>query len=367
MPRASRAASVAVRYEMRLRPDQLPAHLERAGLAPVWFVSGDEPMQKLEVGDTLREFARAQGIEERVVVDAEARDFKWSALHDATANRSLFASRRLIELRLGARKPSKEGSGVLHELLSRGNGGDVLLMSSARVDSGTRRTKWFAKLRAAIDQAGVIMEVWPLPASRLPGWIQARVQQSGKHIDHDAAELIAQRVEGNLLAARQEIDALCLLVSEEQITADEVMRSVSDSARFDVFSLTEGACAGDIDRTLRVLHGLQAEGVEPMALFGAVMWDFRRLCRIAARYEEGQELAGLFKRFNIWDRQRQAAVRRALQRHSASALRRLLVGAAHIERRIKSSHSRPQSIWDDFSLLLVRLACSQRRATTWLA
>lgn len=347
----------------RLLPEQLPARLQRDGLAPVWFISGDEPMQKLEVEDQLRTFAREQGMEERIVVDARERGFQWAGLREITGNRSLFASRRLIELRLGSNKPGKEGAAVLCDYLSRlsrpsrpsrRSSDDVLLISAPALERSTRGTKWFASLRKAIEKAGgVLMDVRPVARERLAEWIQGRVRGLGRHIEPEAAGLIAQRVEGNLLAARQELETLCLLFPGGPLGAREVLQSVTDNARFDVFDLMQSACAGELGRSLRVLHGLRAGGTDPLALLGAILWEFRRLCQLGAQYEAGGDWDSLCKRLAIWGEARREALRRAAERHPAASLHRLLLYATHIERGLKSSQSQP---WDQLALFLVCLA-----------
>ena len=342
---------------MRLRAEQFPACLERTGLPAICFVSGDEPMQHLEVEDAVRAYARAQGVEERVVVDMEDVRCKWQRFRDAVACRSLFATRRLIELRLGARKPGQEGASACCDYLA-GECLDVLLISTARLDRAARRTKWFSALQKAVDRSGVWVEVWPIAPSELPCWIKDRARQFGKSIDDEGAALIAQQTEGNLLAVRQVINTLCLLVSAPRITAADVVGSVTDSARFDVFDLMESACAGDAGRVLRVLYGLRAEGTVPMALLGAMLWEIRRLCDAACQHQNGQAWPALFRRFNIWQKPRQMAFRRAAERCSPAFLHRLLLRAVHIERQVKSSHS--GSVWDDVGLLLTGFAVHVR-------
>lgn len=339
---------------MRLRPEQLPTHLRRAGLAPVWLISGNEPMQKLEVEDQLRAFAREQGMEERIVVDARERGFQWSSLRQATDNRSLFAGRRLIELRLGSNKPGKAGAAVLCDYLSRRSSDDVLLISAPEMDRSTRGTKWFASLRKAIEKArGVLMDVRPVARERLAEWIQDRVRGLGRHIEPEAAELIAQRVEGNLLAARQELETLCLLFPKGPLGTREVLQSVTDNARFDVFDLMQSACAGELGRSLRVLYGLRAGGTEPLALLGAILWEFRRLCQLAGQYQAGGDWDSLCQRLAVWGTGRREALRRAAEYHPPASLHRMLLYATHIERDIKSPRSQP---WDQLALFLVCLA-----------
>ena len=219
---------------MRLRADQLADNLGRRGLSPIYYISGDEPLQMLEAADLVRRLAREQGCEERTVLDV-VKGFDWNQLSQASANLSLFASRRLIELRLGSQKPGKEGASALLDYASRTDLEDVLLLTSDKIDKRIQQGRWFK----ALDLVGVTVQIWPIEPDRLPDWIRQRMQSYGKKMDRDAASLIAERVEGNLLAARQEIDKLALLVDKDVVDLKDAMEAVSDSSRFEVFDLIE--------------------------------------------------------------------------------------------------------------------------------
>ena len=304
---------------MRLRADQLSDHIERQGLASTWFVSGDEPLQMLETTDFIREKARQQGCEERLVLDV-GRDFDWDSLGASNAEMSLFSSRRLIELRLGEQKPGKEGGAALVDYVNGRNADDVLLISSARIDKRTQQSKWFK----ALDESGVCIQLWPVDAGQLPNWISYRMKSLGKNIDRDAADLIAERVEGNLLAAKQEIDKLALLVDADKVVLQDVMDSVSDSSRYDVFDLVASSLGGNTVRMTRMLNGLKTEGAEPLAVFGALMWEIRRICSVAHDIAGGVPEERAFSSNQIWQ-QKKAAVKTVLRRYSGVQLDKLLV------------------------------------------
>lgn len=333
---------------MRLRPEQLEMHLQRSGLAPIYFVSGDEPLQKLECIDQIRASARAQAYDERIVFNAD-KGFDWSSINQATGNLSLFASRRIIELRMAAPKPGKEGGKVLFEYTEEASEDNLLIISSDKMDKATQNNKWIK----AVEKVGVLIQVWPINAAQLPGWIQTRLQAKQKRISLDAARLIAQRVEGNLLAARQEIDKLALLIDKEDIDVDDVIAAVADSSRYDVFDMIESAFLGNPDRTLQMLNGLQNEGTEPLALFGALMWEFRRTCSIAAQIESGSNQESVFKSYRIWD-QKKRSLNAILKRHPLKMLQQLLNYCAVIDKTLKSS--RREQAWDQLSILLLAIA-----------
>ncbi|MGB1799447.1 MAG: DNA polymerase III subunit delta [Gammaproteobacteria bacterium] len=333
---------------MRLRPDQLNSHLQKSSLAPIYFVSGDEPLQKLECVDQLRMSARAQGYEERLVFNVD-KSFDWNSINDASANLSLFASRRIIELRMNSPKPGKEGGKVLLEYAEQLNEDNLLIISSDKLDKSAQNNKWVK----AIEKVGALIQVWPVSPAQLPSWIQNRLQSKQKRITLDAARLIALRVEGNLLAAQQEIDKLILLIEKDDIDTEDVIAAVADSSRYDVFDLIDSAFLGNTNRTLHMLQGLRNEGTEPMALFGAWMWEFRRLCSIAYQYESGVNLESLFKSYRIWD-QKKRSMNAVLQRHSSQSFDKLLKFCATIDRTLKSS--RREQAWDQFNTLLLAIA-----------
>ena len=333
---------------MRLRPDQLNNHLQKSNLAPIYFVSGDEPLQKLECVDQLRMSARSQGYDERLVFNVD-KSFDWHSINDASANLSLFASRRIIELRMNSPKPGKEGGKVLLAYAEQLNEDNLLIISSDKLDKSAQNNKWVK----TIEKVGVLIQVWPVSPAQLPGWIQDRLLSKQKRITLDAARLIALRVEGNLLAAQQEIDKLILLIEKDDIDTEDVIAAVADSSRYDVFDLIDSAFLGNTNRTLHMLQGLRNEGTEPMALFGAWMWEFRRLCSIAHQHESGSNLESLFKSYRIWD-QKKRSMNAVLQRHSGQSFDRLLKFCATIDRTLKSS--RREQAWDQFNTLLLAIA-----------
>ena len=332
---------------MRLNPDQLASHLQRNGLAPVYVLSGDEPLQLQECGDVIRQQARRVGAE-RTVMSVD-KGFEWNQLFAESASMSLFASNRLLELRMNDQSPGKEGSEALATWAERPPPDTTLLITMEKLDKRSQQSRWYK----AIDQAGVFVQIWPVEPSKLPDWIISRLKLQGKRIDRTAASLVAQRTEGNLLAARQEIDKLCLLCDGDEISLQQVQDSVSDSTRFGVFMLLEYALMGDGPRIAGMLRGLRQEGVEPIGLFGAIMWELRRLCAIAGRIANGARKDQVFEEYRIWN-QRQTAINKVLARLESRQLDTLLAEAVLIDKSLKGAVKREP--WELMENLLFRFA-----------
>ena len=333
---------------MRLRAEQLVTNLKKSGLAPVYLISGDEPLQVMECADMLRQYARQQGYEERIVFDV-AGGFDWGSLLNEVATISLFSSKRLLELRMGSTKPGKEGASVLTQYATKPPVDNLLIITAERLDRQTQQSKWYS----ALDKAGATVQVWPVEAGQLPGWIKQRVSKQGKQISIAAATIIADCVEGNLLAAKQEIDKLCLLINKPEIRPDDVLAMVSDSARFDVFELIETALTANATRTIRMLNGLRNEGVEPGNIYGILMWELRRLCSMAYLVKTGTPLEKIFTDYRIWDNGHKQAIKNCLQRHRIAELHRLLRFAVQIDRKIKSSDR--IIVWDILQAFLLTM------------
>lgn len=329
---------------MRLKPDQIAARLERDGLAPVYLFSGEEPLQLMEAADAVRAAARASGYSERIVLDVET-GFDWNALRQEAESMSLFAAQRLIDLRLGTGKPGTDGARALADYAAAPPPDTVLLVTlQSRLDQRSQQAQWFK----AVDRSGIVVQVWPIDAGALPGWLQRRAQALGLQLTADGAELVAERVEGNMLAASQELELLRLLASGPEVVAEDILAVVGDSARYDAFKLVDAALEGNAGRVLRVLRGLKGEGAEPLAVCGALSWQLRRLCAMAAGG------GGNGAAFGGGRDRRGDALRVALRRHDAAYWRRLLREAGRIERLAKGVGSgRP---WDELQRLCLAMA-----------
>ena len=332
---------------MRATLEQLATRLQKGDLAPVYLITGDEPLQTLEASDLVRNAARRAGAERSVLtVD---KGFEWNQLIQEGASMSLFSVRRLLELRMNDQSPGKEGSEVLSDFAEHTPPDTTLLITMEKLDKRSQQARWYK----AIDKVGMVVQIWPIEPSRLPDWIVQRFGRQGKKVERGAAALIAQRTEGNLLAARQEIDKLCLLVDDPEITVQHVQDAVVDSTRYGVFMLLEYAMLGDTARIATMMRGLRQEGTEPMGLFGAIMWELRRLCAVAASLGAGASRSEVFEQFRIWN-QRQTAVNKVLGRLNQQQLEQLLNEAVRIDRALKGAMR--QDPWEMMEALLFRFA-----------
>lgn len=261
---------------MRLNSDQLRQALER-GIDHAYLVSGDEPLLVSEAADAVRGAARAAGYADRNVFFID-RGFAWDELRQATQSLSLFAERRVFELRMPSGKPDK-GAAALLDLATRPPPDVVCLVITDKLDKKTSETPWVR----AFEKHGIWVTVWPVETAALPGWLRARAAALHVQMEPEAAQLIVDRVEGNLLAAKQELEKLALLAPAKRISAELVLRSVGDSARYDVFQLAEAAAAGEAERALRILLGLKSEGVEPTLILWALIRELRGLWQMRER------------------------------------------------------------------------------------
>jgi DNA polymerase-3 subunit delta len=261
---------------LRLRAEQLPAALAR-GLTGIYLVSGDEPLLVGEAADAIRAAARAAGFADRRVFFID-RSFSWDELRLAAQSLSLFADKRLFELRMPSGKPDK-GATLLAELAAQAAPDLTYLVITDKLDRKSSDTSWVQ----AIEKHGAWVTAPPVDTAALPGWLRNRAKMLRVDIDPQASQLIVDRVEGNLLAAQQELSKLALLANGALIDAELVLRSVGDSARYDVFQLAEAAAAGDAGRALHVLLGLKSEGVEPTLILWALLRELRGLWQARER------------------------------------------------------------------------------------
>jgi DNA polymerase III subunit delta len=307
---------------MRLRAEQLPAALAR-GLAGIYLVSGDEPLLVGEAADAIRAAARAAGYADRRVFFID-RSFSWDELRLATQSLSLFAERRLFELRMPSGKPDK-GAALLAELAAQSAADLIYLVVTDKLDRKAADAPWVQ----AIEKHGAWVPIFPVDAAALPAWLRGRAKMLHIDIGPEACQLIVDRVEGNLLAAQQELEKLKLLANGGSIDVDLVLRSVGDSARYDVFQVAEAAAAGDAARALRVLLGLKSEGVEPTLILWALLRELRGMWQARERDRLRSAVRG-----SGWNLAATPSAR-ALSRLKKLPLAPLLMQASHTDRVIK--------------------------------
>ena len=337
---------------MRLRPEQLTSHLQK-GVAPVYLVSGEEPLLVQEACDAVRAAARDAGCTEREVLEVDKR-FNWDHLVAAGAEMSLFSDRKLIELKLPSGKPGTEGSKALIAYLEGPASENVLLIAAGKIDRQSTNSKWFK----ALDKAGAIIQVWPVGARELPRWLQQRVEAAGMNVDFDALQMLCDRVEGNLLAAVQEVEKLKLLCPEGRITPEAVAESVADNARYDLFELVDQALSGNVASGLKMLQGLRSEGTEAAVVLWALAREIRLLYQCRTAMQRGQSAQQAMRAQRVWDK-RMPVVGAGLNRHSLADLSELLHQASLADQAIKGlADGNP---WDHLARLLLSLGTGEAK------
>lgn len=332
---------------MKLSGDNLAATLSRQ-LAPVYLVSGDEPLLVNEAADAIRAKARSQGFTERELHVVE-RGFDWDALIAGSREMSLFAERKIIEIRMTNPTPGEAGADAIIELASQGSPDTLVLIITGKMDGRVQGSRWVG----AIEKHGVVVQIWPLELPRLPAWIRERLAKQNLKADADAAALLAERVEGNLLAAHQEVEKLALLLPPGPVTADTIIEAVADSARFDVLQIGDAAMKGQTARALRVLEGLRGEDVEPPIVLWALNKDLQWIARCQHLMRRGQNADSAMNALYVW-RNRMPAMKHALSRLRPATVRELLLSAERADRMIKGViRSDP---WLEFERIVAGLA-----------
>ena len=313
---------------MPLRVEQLPGLLQQE-LSVLYLFGGAEPLLLQECRDKVRAAAVQQGYLEREILHVD-RSFDWQLLASIAGAPSLFAERRIIDLRMPTGKPGREGSKVLTKWAADPDPDILLIISCEQWDQSSRKSKW----AAALGQAGVRIDIWPVKPQELPGWISQRMRQLGLEPEREAVMVLADRLEGNLLAAQQEMEKLALLKGTGKVSVDDVLQSVADSSRFDAFLLVERVLAGDLKESLRVASGLRRTGVPLQLVIGAMVRELRILESFGMAMKAGENENAVFRKLNIW-RSRQAPVRSAARRVSDQLLGEALCRLALIDRQGK--------------------------------
>lgn len=330
----------------RLRPEQLGAALKKQ-LLPLYVVTGDEALLVQEACDQIRKAARSQGFSERERFDAD-NNFDWGLLHNAAASLSLFADKKIIELHIGNGKPGAEGGKALQDYASRPADDNLLLVVLPKLDRNSQKAKWFG----ALENAGAVIQVWPVTGAQLPQWLAGRMAQAGLTAEPGAVDLLATRVEGNLLAAAQEIEKLKLLAPDGRVDAQLLANTVANSARYDVFGLVDKALLADAEGAVRNLHGLKGEGTEPLAVLWALAREIRTLLQVSQALQSSN-FDWAAKQAGVWDA-RKSLVQNALKRLRAPELEALLRKANGIDRAVKGM--RDAEPWDELLDLVLSLA-----------
>ena len=336
---------------MRITTEQLTQQLKRT-LAPLYIVYGDEPLLALEAADRIRARAREEGHVEREVLTAE-QHFDWSQLRISSQSQSLFASRRMLEIRIPSGKPGNDGSQALQEYAAQLPPDTITLVALPEVDWRAQKGAWFG----ALDAAGVMVEAAAVKRDKLPEWLKGRLSAQAQTADADTLDFIADKVEGNLLAAYQEVQKLALLFPPGALSFDQIKESVLDVARFDVFDLGDIVLSGDAAHLARVLDGLQGEGAAAPLVLWSIAEEIRAVGRVLAGLSGGRPLQQAMRDARIWG-PRQKLIERNVGRFTPSQIETALVHAARVDRMIKGLAR--GDVWDE--LLQLGLRFSRRPA-----
>lgn len=309
---------------MQVKLAQLAGQIERR-LAPIYVLFGDEPLLQIEAGDLIRAAARQAGYEDRQVLVVES-GFKWDEFAAAHQNLSLFGGRGVIDLRVPGGKPGVEGAKQLEAYAGAPSPDHLLLLSLPRLDRATQGSKWFT----ALEGAGVAVSIPTLEREELPAWMGSRLAQNGQKASADVLQMLAERCEGNLLAAQQEIAKLALLLPPGELAPDAVENAVVRVARYDITQLSEAMLVGDAKRFCHVLAGLQAEGEGPPLIVWQLSDDVHALCNVIAAMRGGLPLGQAVKNARVWGR-RQAAMEVAARRVEPGLLGEMLSEIARLD------------------------------------
>jgi DNA polymerase-3 subunit delta len=332
---------------MQLRSEQLAGQLARQ-VAPLYVVHGDEPLISLEAQDAIRAAARAAGCTERVVLAVE-RGFDWGALRYAADSMSLFAERRLIELRVPGGKPGSDGAEAIERYCEHLVTENVTLVCLPRLFKADQSSGWFEALSAH----GIVVNVFPVERARLPQWISGRLAAQSQRATGDALEFLAAAVEGNLLAAHQEIQKLALLFPARELGYEEVRQSVLDVARYDVYQAAEAMLAGEHGRALRILDSLRGEGEAPARVLWVLSEELRALAGVAEGLSAGRPAPAVLREHRVFGEPRQTHMARAARRVSQARLVEAVSRAARCERIAKGVGE--GDVWDEIGDLAVML------------
>ncbi|GGI54104.1 DNA polymerase III subunit delta [Oxalicibacterium solurbis] len=336
---------------MQLRFDALDAHLNKP-LAGLYAITSDEHLLALEAADKIRGSARAQGYSERDVLVVD-RSFKWNALLAANQSQSLFGDKKLIELRIPTGKPGRDGGQALQDYAAALNPDNITLITLPKLDWQTAKSAWVT----ALQQAAVWIDIPLVERAQLPNWLGTRLAAQKQSANRECLDFIADRVEGNLLAAHQEIRKLGLLYPEGQLSFEQVHDAVLNVARYDVFKLNEAMLTGDAARLVRMLEGLKGEGEALPLVLWAVAEEIRTLLKLKAGIAQGRPLGQLTKEYRIWG-PRERLIEPALRRLRLSTLEEALQEAAQIDKMVKGLRAKAFAgdAWDAMLQLGLKIA-----------
>lgn len=332
---------------MAINSAELPRHLA-AGLKPLYVVYGDAHLLAIEAADCIRTAARAAGYSERETFIVE-QHFKWGALRHSAQSLSLFASRKIVDIRIPSGKPGVEGAQALQEYCANLNEDVLTLISLPKLDWSAQKSKWFT----ALQQRGVMVSADDIPRNALPRWIAERLMQQQQTSDTATIEFLADRCEGNLLAAFQEIQKLALLFPPSALSFEQVKDAVMDVARYDIFKLSEAMLSGNSARYARILDGLRAEGTATVLVLWAISEDIRTLAKVFLVAQSSGNLRDAMNSIRM-RKDRQGLIEQAARRIRPTHIERAMQQAARLDKMIKGL--RRGDVWDELLQLGLRFS-----------
>jgi len=332
---------------MPINSEELPRHLA-SGLKPLYVVYGDALLLSIEAADSIRSAARASGFDERETFIAE-QHFKWDELRSSAQNLSLFSARKIVDLRIPSGKPGTEGGQALQDYCNSLNDGVLTLISLPKLDWAAQKSQWFG----ALERNGVMVTADDIPRNALPRWIAGRLKRQAQTLDSETLEFLADRCEGNLLAAFQEIQKLAMLFPAGTISFDQVKDAVMDVARYDIFKLSEAMLNGNATRFARILEGLRAEGTATVLVLWAICEDIRHLGKLLQALQRNGNPGNALRDLRV-RRDKQDLIQNAAQRIKYQHIERAIQQAARLDKTIKGL--RQGDVWDELLQLGLRFA-----------
>ena len=339
---------------MQIKPQQLSSSLQKA-LAPIYFISGDEPQQLGELADAIRKTAKTRDFTAREIFFVD-KQFDWKQLNVSADTFSIFADKKIIDLRLPTGTPGTEGAKALAGYCQRLPEDTLLLITAGKITKDVQKSSWFQ----AIDKAGCVIQVWPLTGQDLHRWIQDRLQQRGIMTEPGAVKLLADQVEGNLLAAAQEIEKLYVLYGSGKLNTQQILDVVADSSRYDVFKLVESILSAQADKILKILAALNAEGVASAIVLWVLMREARILIGYKAAHSQGEKDL-ILKKNGVWGERKQL-IDSAVKRLTHAELNQVLVLGAKADRQIKGQQQ--GDAWETLLVASLSLASISLLAKT---
>lgn len=332
---------------MNLKAEQLNEHLSSQGLSETYIISGDEPVSVQDSADTIRKQAALNGYNERKVFYVDSK-FDWNTILFEVDNMSLFSEKKFIEIRIISGKPGDKGSKIIQEYLQKKPNKTLTLFISPKLDRSSNKSKWFT----AITKVGISIQIWPITSIQLPRWLIGRLSRSDIKVSDEALRVLTDKVEGNLLAATQEIEKLKLLAPKREVSAETMSALIMDNAKFNVFILLDEMMEGNAKKACRILQVLRDEGTDITIILWAITRDLRILIKASEAVSAKKNIDSLLQKLGIWDK-RKPLIRKAISRISIRQLEQMLKLSGGIDRAIKGL--RQGAPWDELIILVLAL------------